>query len=63
MVFHGPISSKNKYGIGPKQKNGSSFQSNKEYISKTGFVYQPPAETTYTETTHPPQKIRADNQW
>ena len=63
MVFHDPISSNKKSGIGRKRKNGSSFQRHKDAISETEVVDQPPAETTSTETTQPPQKRRAENQW
>ena len=63
MVFHCPISSKNKYGIGRKRKNGSSLQRHKDAISETEVLDQPPSETNSTETTQPPQKLRADNQW
>ena len=63
MVFHGPISSKNKFGIGHKRKNVSSFQRHKDAISETKVVDQPPAETNSTETTQPPQKRRAENHW
>ena len=63
MVFHGPISSKKKSGIGHKRKNGSSFQRHKYAISETEAVYQPTYETNTTETTPPPQKRRACNQW
>ena len=63
MVFRGPISSKNKYGIGRKRKKWSSFQRHKDDISKTEVVDQPTSETNSTETTQPPQKRRADNQW
>ena len=63
MVFHGPISSKKKYGIGRKRKKGSSFQRHKDAIAQTESIDQPPAETPSTETTQPSQKRRADNQW
>ena len=63
MVFHGPIYSKKKLGIVRKQKNGSYFQSHKDAIADTVVVDQPPDRTTSTETTQPPQKRQAYNQW
>ena len=63
MVFHYPISSKKKSVIGRKRKNVSSFQRHKDAIADTEAVDQPPAETNSTETTHPPQKRQAHNQW
>ena len=63
MVFHGTISSKKKSDIGRKRKIGSSFQRHKDAIARTEAVNQPRAETTSAETTQPPQKRRADNQW
>ena len=63
MVFYGPISSNNKYDIGRKRKNGSSFQRHKDAISEKEVVDQPPAETTSTETTQPPHKRQVDHQW
>ena len=62
MFFHGPISGKNKSGVGRKQKYVSSFQRHKDAIDETEVVYQPPAETTSPETTKPPQKRQANNQ-
>ena len=56
MFFRGPIYGKKKSGIGRKRKNGSSFQRHKDAIAKMEFVDQPPAGTTSTETTQPPQK-------
>ena len=63
MGFHGPISSKKKSGIGYIQKNWSSLQRHKDTIANTEVVDQLPAETNSTETTQPPQKRGADNQW
>ena len=52
-----------KSDIGHKRKNGSSFERHKDAMAKTEAVDQPPAETTSTETTQPPQKRRSEYKW
>ena len=61
MVFHGPISSKKKYGIRYTRKNGSFFQGHKDSIAETEVLDRPPADTNSTETTQPSQKRQSDN--
>ena len=63
IVFHGRISIKRESVIERKRKNGSSLQRHNDAIAEREAVDQPPAETTYTETTQPPQKYQAYNQW